>query len=508
MDQVIALPSVTKSHAACVAVGIGLAASVAAAAPEMLRIGVTELPPSRGHPYAAMYLPTIYTQSAMYDGLTHITGAGNVIPWLASSWRATSPTTWEFTLRDGVRFSNGESFDAAAVASAVEVLTQPASSAWALARELATLKSARVIAPNVVEITTDAPNPMLPREVAWLLLPAPEAWRRVDADTFAARPVGTGPYQLTEWNAGRAQFDRFEGSWRRPAVPHLEFRQIPDNAARVQALVSDQIDAIITVNPDDRAIVESAGGRLVTVNVAGVSALAFNTEKDSPLRDVRIRRAINHAVNRQRIIDVFLLGATAPASQPAARHAEGYNDALPLFDFDPARAKALLAEAGYPAGFAFVVESGSGSGSLNSMVIEQVAGDLNAIGITMEIRASPNSQVLQKIQNGGWEGTAFYMLFYTPTMDAMRTMRNQSCLGATPWYCDPSAMPLINEALNEFDVDRRRDLARRVMAQAHEAAQALFLFDGVTFSALGARVRELPGDFGFYRYEAVKWSGP
>lgn len=202
-----------------------------------------------------MYLTAIYTQSAIYDGLTNIAGNGNVIPWLASSGHATSPTTWEFTLRDGVRFSNGEPFDAAAVASAVEVLTRPASSGWALARELATLKSARVIAPNVGEITTDEPNPMSPRELAWLLLPAPEAWHREYADSFAARPVGTGPYQLTEWHAGREQFDRFEGSWGRPVVPHLEFRQIPDNAARVQALVSDQIDAIIIVNPDDRAVV-------------------------------------------------------------------------------------------------------------------------------------------------------------------------------------------------------------------------------------------------------------
>jgi peptide/nickel transport system substrate-binding protein len=480
--------------------------AAAARAEEPLRVGLTELPPNRGNPFSSIYTPAIWTLSPQFDGLTHLTDDGRLIPWLATAWRATSTTTWEFTLREGVTFSNGEPFDAAAVAATVNFLAAPEQAGLALARELATLKSARVIGPLTVEITTDTPNPMLPNEASWLFIPAPKAWAELGPEAFAAAPVGTGPYRQTSWRAGRAEFDAVPSAWRKPVARRVVFIQVPESSARLQAVLSGQLDVSTEVTPDEGDTLAAAGGRLVPIGLSGVWAMVMNNVKtDSPFRDVRVRRALNLAVNRQNIIDVLLAGATKPASQPAPRGADGYNPDLPPFPYAPDEARRLLAEAGYPNGFKFVMESGSGAGSRNSLVSQQVAADLAAVGVTMEIRSVPVSLILTKMQNGGWEGTAFTLSFFTPTQDALRPMRNQSCLWVHPWYCDPEAMPLITQALAEFDLDKRRALVRQVMAHSHHQAQALFLYDGVGFMGLGRRVAELPSDISYLRFDALKW---
>jgi peptide/nickel transport system substrate-binding protein len=471
---------------------------------DTLRIGMPGLPAQRGQPYGGIYIPALWTLGASYDPLTKLRADGRLEPWLATSWAATSPTTWQFTLRPDVVFADGEPFNARAVTHAVNVLASDASAGFALARELSTLKSARVIAPLIVEIETDAPNPTLPSEVAYLLIPSPRAWRELGPEGLAATPVGTGPYLLQSWQAGRAQYTINPKAWRKPRVDKLEYIQIADGSARIQALLTGLADAIIEAPVDDTSAIEAAGGRVIALNLAGVTSIVLNTQMDSPLRDVRVRRALNMAVNRQRIVDQLLGGRTKIAFQPAPSSAEGFNPNLQPYPYDPDAAADLLVEAGYPDGFAMTMESGSGAGSINTLITQQVAADLARIKVKMNVRPVLLSQLLQRVQQGGWEGSAFNFSFFTPTLDALRPMRNQSCLWVKPWYCDQVAIPDIVQAQAEFDPTKRRALLNQIMARSHDQAQAIFIYEGVGFMGLGPRVKELPSDFGFIRFDEVR----
>lgn len=482
------------------------AALVLAAVPlaaETLRIGLTGLPAQRGNPYGGIYIPALWTLAASYDSLTRLRADGRLEPWLAVGWEATGPTTWRFVLRQGLAFADGTPFDAAAVAAAVNALAGPAAAETPLGRELATLKSARVLTPVEVEIETDAPNPMLPNEVAYLLVPSPRAWAAGGAEGLAANPVGTGPYVLDSWRAGRAVFAANPRAWRKPVAHRLEFLQIAEGAARLQALLTGRIDASTETHVEEEEALRAAGGRIQTLNLAGVTSIVLNTEMDTPLRDVRVRRALNFAVDRRRIVDRLLGGRARVANQPAPSVAEGYNPDLPPYPYDPDAARTLLAEAGYPDGFRFVMESGSGAGTVNTVITQQVAADLARIGVIMEVRPVPLAQLLQRVQTGGWEGAAFNFSFFTPTLDALRPQRNQSCLWVKPWYCDREVVPLILAAQSEFDRDKRRRLLHRIMARSHQQSQAIFIYEGVGFMGLGPRVRELPSDFGVIRFDQV-----
>jgi len=479
---------------------------VSPAAAETLRIGMTGLPAHRGNPYGGIYLPALWTLSASYDSLTRLRPDGRVEPWLATGWEAASPVTWRFTLREDVVFSDGTKFDAAAVAVAVNALTGPEAEMTVLARELATLKSARVVSAYVVEIETDAPNPMLPNEVAYLLIPSAAAWAAGGAQGLAAQPVGTGPYVLESWGAGRAAFTVNPKAWSKPVASRVEFIQIAEGSARLQALLTGRIDVATETHVEETETLVAAGGRMQTLSLAGVTSIVLNTEMDTPLRDVRVRRALNMAVDRRRIVDQLLSGRARIANQPAPTAADGHNPDVPPYPYDPEAARKLLAEAGYPNGFKFVMESGSGAGTINTVINQQVASDLARINVTMEMRPVLLSQILQRVQQGGWEGSAFNFSFFTPTLDALRPQRNQSCLWVKPWYCDREVVPLIEAAQAEFDRAKRRDIVKRIMARSHDQAQAIFIYEGVGFMGLGPRVTSLPVDFGFIRFSEAAFS--
>jgi peptide/nickel transport system substrate-binding protein len=467
-------------------------------------LAVTEFPTARGNPFGATYVPGLYVWSAIYDSLTRLSPDQGLQPWLATQWRATSPTTWEFALRRDVSYSNGEFFTSDAVVEAVTYLTQGPGRLEPAGRELATLKSARALDAFNVEISTHQPNAMLPHEVSYLMLPAPETWRRAGPGSFISTPIGTGPYAVERWGQDRAVLHAAPRSWRAAPSKQLEVYPSPDPAARLQGLLSGAFDIIADVAPDEDGVLQQVDARLVPVRWPGVWAIMFNTEKDERLRDVRVRRALNLAVDRQTIVDRLLAGATRLASQPASRDAIGFNPEVTPFPYDPDRARALLAEAGYGKGLALIMESIAGAGANDALVSQRVAADLAKVGVAVEIRTIGVMQLLARMQKGTWEGSLFPTSFFMPTQDALKAMRANSCLWHAPWYCDREIVPTLRAALSEFDPVRRRILAQQVMARSHDVAQALFLYEGLGFMGLGRRVVELRSDFGFLRFETMR----
>ena len=481
-----------------------VAGTGADAADKSLRMAAVTIPPHLANPFATAATPTITITSAIYDGLTRIGRDGSLKPWLAVSWRKIDSLTWRFELRRDVIFSNGAPFDAQTVAAVVAAFAGPGAPTENLRRELPKLTAARVIDPYSVEIVTAAPTPLFPRWASILFMHEPGALKQMGIEAFARAPVATGPFVAESWSPNRAVLKAAPGSWRRAKLDRIEVMAIPDITARVQAVVSGQADVAPGLGPDEVQAIVAAGGKGLSWTNGFVDGISMVTTRTLPFNDVRVRQALNMAVDRKALIDVLLQGATVPANQPAPRGALGYEPSLPQYPYDPAKARALLAAAGYPEGFAFVLET-SGTGAGATAVYQQVAGDLRKVGVTMDIRVIPTPQYLKNLVVTGDYGDAITMPWAsTPTLDMLAAvMPLHSCAAKHPWYCDPDIMPTITAATMEFDETKAAGLRRQIAARYHDQAPAIFLYEAVLFAGLSQRVVGFEDAYGFVAYDQI-----
>lgn len=472
-----------------------------------LRVGVVTLPLDRGYPYNGTGVPTIYTFRAIFEGLTSVTNDGEVKPLLATSWEQIDPLTWRFKLREGVTFSNGVPFNADAVVFVVQHLTRPGAVIDAAARELAGIKSAEAEGPYSVLIKTNRAEPLLPAAVEQLVIVEPGQFQRLGKEGFAAEPIATGPFIVRNWSSAKVELDAFKQAWRAPKVDKLELIAIPETSARVQAILSNQVDVVVAMGHEDVLALEAAGATSYTTATNSVLAATFLLSKlpaNHPLQDKRVRQALNYAVNKEAYIQALFGGLTRPASQATTPSGFGYNPAVAPYPHDPEKAKALLAEAGYPNGFTFTIEVTPAGGTALSETYQQVAADLAKVGVTMTIRAITVQQLLRGVQQGEWTGDAFNMNFSAERMlDALRPLRLHSCLGVSPWYCDKAVSAKIEQAFATGDIDARRKLTQEILAYYHDEAPVIWLHDVVNFEGLSKRVRNYRNDQTVIAYHLI-----
>ena len=483
----------------------GLAGCLPASADDTLKIANLALPEGRGVPHMAIGTPYFMIWPAIFDGLTNIGPDGKAMPMLATEWAPLDPKTWRFKLRPGVKFSNGEPFDAAAVAATLATLATPEALKWSVYNAYRGITGARVVDALTVDITTDPPDRLLPNRIGAVRILPPAYWAKVGTDGFAKQPIGTGPYAVDRWDQTLVKMSANTTSWRAPIIPKVEIREVPEGTARIQGLLSGAIDLALYLNPEDKTLVEADGGSIVTRSGGGVEVLSFGTVKDSPLKDKRVRQALNYAVDRQAIVDSLLGGMTSAASQPAPRNVFGRDDTLKPFAYDPAKAKALLADAGYAKGFSFIAETSTGGRGPTAAIAQKIAQDLAAVNVRMEVRAVPQSKIFRAAYDGSFEGQAFTMMYGSiPYMDALTSLRLHSCLWQTPWNCVPEYAERIKQAYAAFDLDERERLTKALVRDIRDDAPALWLYDDVTFDGVAKRLKNYKPVFSTINYETLE----
>lgn len=482
---------------------VGLLLGLPSHAVQKLTVAMETLPRS-GNPFSSTSIVDLGYWSAFYDPLTLMTTEGELLPWLAQSWRPISPTVWEFTLREGVTFSNGRKLDTASVAAAIAYLKSERGKIDPVARDLMNIESMRVVSNRVFELQTRSPDPLLPRRLSILRLIEPQAWTELGPEAYALKPIGTGPYVVDAVRADRVRLSAYANSWRKAPTPELEFVVSSDPAARQAALQVGDVDiALNAMSPDEFEPLRRAGGTIFTDRIPAVVSLTLNTVKDTPFRDERVRKAITMAVNREGIVSELLGGETTVAHQPATQGMFGYDAQLSPLPYDPVRAKKLLTDAGYPNGFAFDMEMPA-SKILYMSVFQAIAADLRKVGVIMTVRQLPQASFQEKVVAGGWSGSAFAWPFFSPTADPLYAMQYHSCAWPAAWYCDQAASRLIEAALVETDLTVRNKQTMDIMKRAHDTAQALFLYESVSFVGLGPRVKTFRADYGFTRFELIE----
>jgi peptide/nickel transport system substrate-binding protein len=458
-----------------------------ARAEKHLRVTSYSLPAAQGNVHRSTSSSELYIWAATFDPLTVVDDNAVVQPWLAERWESLNPLTWRFYLRKGVMFSNGEPFTADAVLTNIDYLISPEGKRESVARVIGAVEKVTKVDDFTVDITTKYPDIMLPGEMAMPRMTAPGQWKKLGPEGFAKAPVGTGPFQVERWAVNRVDLSAFKSSWIAPKLDKLSFIKLPDAVSRTQSILSNNADVAIVIGPEEIAALQAEGHRHHVSRGAGAMGLALLKKQDGPVADKRVRLALNHAVNKERYIAALLNNSTIPASQATPSFAIGFDPGLKPFPYNPDKAKALLKEAGYEKGFTLTAEAILGGSAADTAIFQYMAQDLAKVGVTLEVRGIPNSEMIKKVNYGGWSGQAYNIDFNVkPSLDPMRSF--VLCLTAERFFCEDDMTPLIRAAQVEFDSAKRIGLMRQLLKRMHDDPPMLYMHETVMFDGLHKRV--------------------
>ena len=356
----------------------------------------------------------------IFDTMVQRDAEMKLVPGLALSWDAVDDTTWVFKLRPGVAFQNGEPFTADAVKFSLERVLDPAAKS-PTASYINTIAGVDVIDPLTVRIRTRGPDPLMPtrmsRYPAYILPPV--YTKQVGNDQFARKPIGTGAYRVTEFVPDdHVTMQANPNYWRgKPAIDTVVWRAIPEPTARIAALMSGEVQLIESV-PAELAPSLAANPDLDLVQVKHGGLIIYLGLKTAvkPLDDARVRQALSLAIDRKTIVTELLKGFASLTGTQVGPFDFGYKDE-PVPAYDPAKAKALLTEAGYPNGFSIQMQAPRHY--LSSAEVGQViAQEFGAIGVKAALEAPEWSVYTQQVPAG--KQAPIYMLGWgsTQTLDA------------------------------------------------------------------------------------------
>jgi peptide/nickel transport system substrate-binding protein len=403
---------------------------------------------------------------------------GRPVPALAESARSVAPTTWELKLRRGVRFHNGEPFDAESVKFSIERILNPDQKA-PIRGQLTWIKSVEVVDPHTVRIHTQKPYPLFEEILAFgnFSMVPPKYTREKGDAQLAVNPVGTGPYRFVEWKKGdRLTVEANEQYWGgAPAVKTVVFRVIPETATQIAEVLSGGVDIIRAVPPDQiPALTGNPNVRVTTAKILRVvylSADASGRASKTPLMDVRVRRALGHAIHTDEIVQK-VLGGLAVRTNGAGMNAMafGFDPEIRPPAYDPDRARKLLAEAGHPSGFEMTMNTYSGSIVSVEQVAQAVQGYLGRVGVRAKIKHFEDvGQYTAQLRAGKMEGTVLASWGFGSVFDADALYYIFFKKGEVYDYGTTDELSgLIEEARSTIDAAKRRDLyarAQRIIAE-------------------------------------------
>ena len=296
-------------------------------------------------------------------------------PGLAISWRAIDDTTWEFDLRKNIKFHDGSDFTADDVLFSINRIPNIPNNPGTYAGNLRSIVDVEKSGPYKIIIKTDKPNPVLPTQLHNVSIISKNVGSEVKTEAFLSgkAAIGTGPYKFVEYLPGdRLVLERFDDYWGPlPKFKQVVFKIISNDAARVAALLAGDVDLIDFVPPTQVAhlsknkkikVFKRPADRVIFFHMDSVREVSpYVTDKNgkqlqnNPLKDQRVRKALSLAINREAICSRVMEGLATPESQLVPAGWFGHSPSLKVDPYDPARAKLLLAEAGYPDGFGLTV---------------------------------------------------------------------------------------------------------------------------------------------------------
>ena len=501
---------------------LAAAPGLALAQGKLLRVGMTlsEIPMTTGQPDGGFegYRFTGYT---LYDALANwklddANSPPTLVPGLATEWKVDEKdkTKWIFRLRKGVKFHDGSDFNADAVIWNLEKLFNkaapqfdPKQSAQARGRILS-LKAWRKVDDYTVELSTDVPDSTFPFQTTYVFYSSPAQWEKLGRDwaKFAFQPSGTGPFRLERLvPRERVELVRHAGYWDPKRVAKSErvvLLTIPEATTRASALLSGQVDFIEAPPPDFIPRLRAQKFQITANVYPHIWPYFMSFKEDSPWRDLRVRKAVNLAIDRDGIVKL-LGGYAAPAAGAVDKSSPWFGSPKFQIKYDPESARKLLAEAGYTRDKPLtlkVLVSPSGSGQmLPRPMNEYIQQNLKNVGINLELvtadweklrdcrRAGAGSPVCQGV-HGINNSSA--------TNDPFSAFKRIYSSGAVPpngfnymFYMDPALDQMIEKAHNTFDERARDEWLARIHSYIVDQAVDVWVVHDVGPRAMSPRVK-------------------
>lgn len=443
------------------------------------------------HPYLAHQIVGISARMNMFDMLVERDYDGKLVPGLAESWKVEGLTI-EFKLRRGIKFHNGEDFNADSVKFSFEHLKSEELKS-PTASNVAAVAEVKVVDPYTAQVVLSKIDArifdVLANNVSML---PPRYYQEVGLQGFIAKPVGTGPFKFVEWVKDdrlvmEANPSYWESSYKgRPLVQTLVFRPIPTAATRVAELRSGAVDLIMDVPPDQVQPLKQAGFNVVESKTPAHQYIFFNTrsEAGAPLKDIRVRQALNYAVDVQTLIETVLQGYGRRLVGGLSDIVLGYNPEVKPFPYDPARAKQLLAEAGYPGGLEFVLDL---TDAVKPDLAQAVAAQLGQVGVRVKLNVMPSA-----IYNDRWVKRQLSPLYFntwnTFTDPALLDLL-AGCKGFLSNFCSEEAQPFLDQGGSTLDQDKRDAAYKKAVEVFARDPFAIYLNANNTLTGMNKKVQ-------------------
>lgn len=424
-------------------------------------------------------------------------------PGLAKSWEASvDGLTYTFQLEEGVKFHDGSDFNAEAVAKNFERWKAGADKFPYFMSQF-TMGGEQIIESITPEgdytVVFKLKQPQAPFLKNLAMVPfaiaSPKAFEAND-DALIDNPVGTGPFKFVNWTRNDSITIEKNPDYRIAGLPKLDkviFRSIPDNSARLNALNNGEVDVVDGLSPSDKGSIETNGDlQLIERPSMNVGYLGLTVTRP-PFDNVKVRQAVNYAIDKQALVDAFYEGLAEPAKNPMPPVIAGYNDDITGYAYDPEKAKALLKEAGYdgkeielwamPVPRPYMPDG--------QKIAEAIQKNLADVGIPSKIVSFEWATYLEKAQNG--EADAFLLGWTGDNGDAdnfIYTLLDADNIGSNNYtfYDNPELHKLLVAAQTEVNEDKRNELYKQAQVIISEDAPWVPLAHSIPILAASTKV--------------------
>ncbi|WP_339196127.1 glutathione ABC transporter substrate-binding protein [Solibacillus sp. FSL R5-0449] len=455
-------------------------------------------------PHGSNDVPSSNIQSNLYETLVNRDADGELVPGLAESWTQVDDVTWEFKLKQGVTFHDGEEFNAEAVKASFDRLLDPeVASPRAFLFEMVT--EVKVVDESTVQFITEYPfSPLLAHLThngGSIISPKSieEDYAAMEADSsvkagsvIGTNPVGTGPFKFESWTPGTeiklVKFEEYAGT---PAhIDSVTFKVVPESATRVAELQSGYAHIIGAVEPGQVANVNSFDGASVLETASSsLTYLGFNTEKE-PFNDPKVRQAISKAIDRPTLIEGIYEGYGIPAISPLAPGIFGYTEDVTSMAYNMDEAKALLAEAGYADGFETTIWTNDNPARQQVAIVLQE--NLKKLNIQAEIEVMEFGSYLEKTAAG--EHDMFILGWSNPTGDAdyglyaLFHSSQHGDPGNRSFYTSEKVDELLENGRREADPTAREAIYKEALQLISDESPMAFVLHPYTLTGVSDQV--------------------
>jgi len=373
---------------------------LAEAKKEKLVIGLVSEPTTLD-PHKQWNPSSYYVYRNIFDNMVTRNANGKIIPQVATSWKYVNDKVINFTIRTDIKFHDGSMLTADDVVFSVKRITDPKFKS-PQAGQFNTIVEAKKINKNTVQLTTKKPYPVLLAQLVKLSI-VPQAYvEKVGNDGLNKLPIGSGPYKFVSWKKGisvalKANYNYWGGQ---PPFPKVDFLAIPEKSTRVATLQTKKTDLIVSLDSD--IVMQLSNQSNVKVLSAATERVAYfriNTLA-GPTSDVRVRKAIAHAIDRDLLVNALKGGYSQKVNVMVADKSFGYDPSFNSYDFNPSKAKALVKEAGL--GNA-QIDLYTAPAVFDQRVVQAIQQMLKNVGINAKIVAMDMSTFLKRMQGSATE---------------------------------------------------------------------------------------------------------